>query len=139
MNVQEKLEEAKQLGLKRGYLIGYYIGALQSLKSEAAAGNEIEEIGERAVVTLGLGGIIHRIAKGIITLNLSYDAYLANFGGFFQNELFNDDEFSRQYTETYHMLCDHYDEDIPIDNGSVLAAHENSPFKKLGDATGLVQ
>lgn len=139
MNAQKKLADAKELGLKRGYVLGFYIGAIQALQYELKPAVEIEILDKVAMANLGLGGTFNQIARQIVKLDMSYERYLKEFAGLFQRELFSDDEFGRQYTEAYHMLCDHYDADIPLDDGSVLACFEESPFKNPDGKSPLVQ
>lgn len=129
MNAQKMLEVAKELGMKRGYVVGFYLGTLQTVRRHmgrkvTGQAPEAESIDPR-----GVGGLLHAICNGIIELELPYESYLALFSGLFQNELFNNDEFSKQYSVEYHRLCEFYNQEIPIDNGSHLVGHEHSPFQ----------
>ena len=129
MNTEKLLADAKELGLKRGYVMGYYLSALHTIKRET--GEAVDTVGGMAETldVRGVGGILHAICEGIIRLDLPYETYLTLFGGLFQNELFTDDEFSKQYSAEYHRLCEFYKQEIPIDNGSHLAGQEHSPFR----------
>lgn len=129
MNAQEKLVAARELGTKRGYVMGYHLSALHTIKRETGKVVDGVKVAVESFDTRGVGGMLHLICEEIIQLNLSYEAYLALFGGLFQNELFNDDEFSKQYAAEYHRLCEFYKQEIPIDNGSHLAGQEHSPFR----------
>lgn len=129
MNAQKMLAEAKELGLKRGYVMGYHLSALHTIKRETGVVVDGTIVAVESFDTGGVGGMLHAICEEIIQLNLSYEAYLALFGGLFQNELFNDDEFSKQYAAEYHRLCEFYKQEIPIDNGSHLAGQDHSPFR----------
>ena len=129
MNAQMMLEAARELGTKRGYVLGFYLATVRTVKLHMERGAteatpEVEPFDPR-----GVGGILHAICNGIIELNLPYESYLALFSGLFQNELFNNDEFSKQYSVEYHRLCEFYNQEIPIDNGSHLVGHEHSPFR----------
>lgn len=129
MNAQKMLEAARELGTKRGYVLGFYLATVRTVKLHMERGAtetvpEVEPFDPR-----GVGGILHAICNGIIELNLPYESYLALFPGLFQNELFNNDEFSKQYSVEYHRLCEFYNQEIPIDNGSHLVGDEHSPFR----------
>ena len=127
MNAQKMLDDAKELGLKRGYVMGYHLSALHTVKRQM--GQKVDAPAVEVFDFSGVGGFLHTICNGIIELNLPYESYLTLFGGLFQNELFNNDEFSKQYSVEYHRLCEFYKQEIPIDNGSQLAALDHSPFQ----------
>lgn len=129
MNAQKMLEAARELGTKRGYVMGYYLGALHTVKRQMGREATVPTAEVESFDFRGIGGFLHAICNGIIELELPYESYLELFSGLFQNELFNNDEFSKQYSVEYHRLCEFYNQELPIDNGSRLAGLDHSPFR----------
>lgn len=136
----EKTKEADliaayDLNLKRGYLVGYRLSAVNEVTKRLGKGSEKFSV-DTETVDGGVCDVLTDVCNAILRLDLSYKHYCLFFPGLFQIDLFGEDEWGRHYTAQYHRLCEHYGEKIKLDNGSVLAGNDYSPFTVIEGTDG---